>query len=66
MVRVSGGLCAHPFRLGAHTERRLSFIDSTLIAWANGFAGELGYAPIDKAIITERNDNRPAGLVTFH
>ena len=65
MVRVSGGLGAATVLAAPHTERRLSFIDSTLIAGADGFAGELGHAPIDKAIITERNDNRPAGLVKF-
>jgi predicted NBD/HSP70 family sugar kinase len=65
VVRVSGGLGAATMLSAPHTERRLSFIDSKLIAGTNGLAGELGHLPVDKQVIVERNRDCPAGLVKF-
>lgn len=62
VVRVSGGLGAATVLSAPHTERRLSFIDSRLIAGTNGFAGELGHVPVGKPVITERNRDCPSGL----
>lgn len=66
IVRVSGSLGAGTILASPHTERRLSFIDSKLIAGTNGFAGELGHVPIGKPIITERNKECPTGLVKLN
>lgn len=62
VVRVSGGLGAATILSAPHTERRLSFIDSRLIAGTNGFAGELGHVPVGRSVISERNRECPSGL----
>lgn len=62
ILRVSGSLGAATVLAAPHTEQRLSFIDSTLIAGTNGLAGELGHVPIDRSTINARNKDCPAGL----
>jgi predicted NBD/HSP70 family sugar kinase len=66
VLRVSGSLGAATFLAAPHTERRLSFIDSRLIAGTNGVAGELGHLPVEKPIITARNKECPDGLVKLN
>jgi hypothetical protein len=63
IVRVSGALGAATLLAAPHKERRLSFIDSMLIAGTHGFAGELGHVPIEKPIIAARNRECPTGLL---
>ena len=59
VVRVSGGLGAATMMLAPHAEDRLAFIDSRLIAGANGLAGELGHHRIAEAVIEARNEDNP-------
>jgi predicted NBD/HSP70 family sugar kinase len=59
VVRVGGGLGAATIQLAPHRRNRLSFIDSRLIAGANGFAGELGHLPIAEHVIAARNESSP-------
>ena len=59
VVRVGGGLGAATILLAPHLQKRLSFIDSRLIAGANGFAGELGHLAVSEKLVEDRNEANP-------
>ncbi|HEX6687147.1 MAG TPA: ROK family protein [Solirubrobacterales bacterium] len=55
VILIGGGLGAATMMLAPHSRSRLSFIDSRLVAGANGFAGELGHSPLPREVISARN-----------
>jgi predicted NBD/HSP70 family sugar kinase len=59
VVRVGGGLGSAIITLAPHDPKRLSFIDSRLIAGTNGYAGELGHLPVEPSVIAELNADCP-------
>jgi predicted NBD/HSP70 family sugar kinase len=59
VVLIGGGIGAATIMLAPHSPRRLSFIDSRLIAGTKGLAGELGHSPLAREVITERNRANP-------
>lgn len=57
-LRVGDGIGAGTIKLPPHTNSRLAFIDSRLIAGSGGLAGELGHLPISNSIVAMVNARR--------
>jgi predicted NBD/HSP70 family sugar kinase len=57
-IRVGDGIGAGTIKLAPHSNSRLAFIDSRLIAGSGGLAGELGHLPISNSVVATVNAQR--------